>query len=237
MSRNLQALTLLADDERVVRHRALAQALRDKVAAENLTVAATPTSPPIRRATSPAVTAVTQGANGAVVVNADNSVTYTPNADFNGTDSYTYTVTSGGVTETATVNVTVTPVNDDPAAADDAATTLEDQAVVISVLANDSDLDGDTVSVSSVTDGANGTVAINGDGTVTYTPNANFNGSDSFSYTLSDGHGGSDEELRAQIRRGIVERHRTIGIVAHVLASESNTSTSAPWAAAEPPNR
>ena len=56
---------------------------------------------------SPVVTAVTQGANGTVVNNGDGTVTYTPNADFNGTDSYTYTVTSGGVTETATVNVTV----------------------------------------------------------------------------------------------------------------------------------
>ena len=55
----------------------------------------------------PVVTAVTDGANGTVVNNGDGTVTYTPNADFNGTDSYSYTVTSGGVTETATVNVTV----------------------------------------------------------------------------------------------------------------------------------
>ena len=58
------------------------------------------------------VTGVTQGAHGTVVNNGDGTVTYTPNADYNGTDSYTYTVTSGGVTETATVNVTVNAVAD-----------------------------------------------------------------------------------------------------------------------------
>ncbi len=56
---------------------------------------------------TPSVTGVTQGAHGSVVNNADGTVTYTPNADYNGSDSYTYTVTSGGVTETATVNVTI----------------------------------------------------------------------------------------------------------------------------------
>ena len=67
-----------------------------------------------------------------------------------------------------------------------------DTARTIAVLGNDSDLDGDTLSVASVTQGANGTVAINGDNTVTYTPNANFNGSDSFTYTVADGNGGTD---------------------------------------------
>ena len=67
---------------------------------------------------TPAVTAVTQGTHGSVVINVNGTVTYTPSADFNGSDSYTYTVTSGGVTETATVNVTVTAVADN---ADDSA--------------------------------------------------------------------------------------------------------------------
>ncbi|HHP7243360.1 MAG TPA: Ig-like domain-containing protein, partial [Elainellaceae cyanobacterium] len=60
------------------------------------------------------VTDVTDGANGTVIINPDGTVKYTPNADFNGTDSFTYTVTSGGVEETATVTVTVNPVNDSP---------------------------------------------------------------------------------------------------------------------------
>ena len=139
------------------------------------------------------VSAVTQGANGTVVINGDNTVTYTPNANFNGADSFTYTVDDGnGGSDTATVSVTVNAVNDTPAAASDGATTNEDTAVVVAVLANDSDVDGDSLSVSAVTQGANGTVVINGDNTVTYTPNANFNGADSFTYTVDDGNGGSD---------------------------------------------
>ncbi|MCH8992068.1 MAG: tandem-95 repeat protein, partial [Acidobacteria bacterium] len=75
---------------------------------------------------------------------------------------------------------------------DDADTTSEDVAIVISVLSNDSDIDGDTLSVASVTQPANGSVVNNGNGTITYTPNLNYNGADSFTYTISDGSGGSD---------------------------------------------
>ncbi|NJO74750.1 MAG: tandem-95 repeat protein [Leptolyngbyaceae cyanobacterium RM1_406_9] len=128
------------------------------------------------------VTSVTNSSNGTVVINPDGTVTYTPNPDFNGSDSFTYTVTSGGVTETATVNVTVNPVVD---IADDNRSTDEDTPVVIPVLANDSFAAGATV--TSVTNGSNGTVVVNPDGTVTYTPNPDFNGSDSFTYTVTSG--------------------------------------------------
>jgi len=64
--------------------------------------------------------------------------------------------------------------------------------LTLDVLANDSDIDGDTLSVDSTSSPSHGSVTINGDGTLIYTPEANFNGSDSFSYTLSDGNGGSD---------------------------------------------
>jgi len=138
------------------------------------------------------VTAVTQGANGSVAINPDNTVTYTPDANFNGSDSFTYMISDGhGGTDTATVNVTVTAVNDAPVANDDTATTNEDNAATISVLTNDTDVDGDSLIVSGVTQPTNGTAGINLDGTVTYTPNANFNGSDSFTYTISDGNGGT----------------------------------------------
>uniref|UniRef100_UPI00187E693C Ig-like domain-containing protein n=1 Tax=Oculatella sp. LEGE 06141 TaxID=1828648 RepID=UPI00187E693C len=128
------------------------------------------------------ITGVTNGSNGTVVINPNGTVTYTPNPDFNGSDSFAYTVTSGGVTETATVNVTINPVVD---IADDNSSTDEDTPVVISVLDNDSFAPGATV--TGVTDGSNGTVVINPNGTVTYTPNANFNGSDSFTYTVTSG--------------------------------------------------
>ncbi|MEJ6124047.1 cadherin-like domain-containing protein, partial [Vibrio sp. 2-Bac 85] len=134
------------------------------------------------------VESVTQGSNGSVVVNADGTVKYTPNADFNGTDSFTYTNEEG---QEATVNVTVDAVNDLTVVADDTATTNEDAAIDIDVLANDDDsTDGTEAAVSpveSVTQGANGLVSINADGTVKYTPNADFNGSDSFTYTNEEG--------------------------------------------------
>ena len=80
-----------------------------------------------------------------------------------------------------------TPPNTAPNAVDDAATTAPGTAVTIDVLANDSDADGDPLSVDSVDDPANGAAAINGDGTLTYTPDAGFTGSDVFDYTVSDG--------------------------------------------------
>lgn len=142
------------------------------------------------------VSSTTQGANGSVSVNADNTLTYTPNVNFHGVDSFTYTISDGnGGAATATVSVTVTPVNDMPIATDDTANLPEDSAATITVLANDSDVDGDTLSVSSTTQGTNGSVATNADGTLTYTPNANFNGADSFTYTVSDGNGGSDTAI------------------------------------------
>ncbi|MCH8925370.1 MAG: tandem-95 repeat protein, partial [Proteobacteria bacterium] len=139
----------------------------------------------------------------AVTVNADGSYTYDPTGSAtlgalavgeNTTDTFTYTVSDGnGASGTATVTITVTGVNDAPTAAADTATTAVDTAVIKDVLANDSDPDTtDTLSVSAVTQGTSGTVVDNGDGTVTYTPNAGFIGLDSYTYDISDGNGGSD---------------------------------------------
>ncbi|MBE3919792.1 tandem-95 repeat protein, partial [Vibrio parahaemolyticus] len=88
-------------------------------------------------------------ANGMVSVNPDGSVTYTPNDNYVGKDTFTYIVTSGGVSESTTVEVNVTPFNDAPVAKDDIATTQEDTAVTIDVLPNDTDVDGDTLSIQS----------------------------------------------------------------------------------------
>ena len=137
------------------------------------------------------ISAVTQGANG-TVTNNGTDVTYAPDTGFNGADSFTYTADDGnGGTDTANVNVTINEVNDPPTAVDDAAVTDEDTAVIIGVLANDTDPENDPLTVSAVTQGTNGTVTNNGTD-VTYTPNADFNGSDSFTYTVSDGNGGTD---------------------------------------------
>ena len=118
-------------------------------------------------------------------------MTYTPNGNFVGTDSFTYTITdtgTPGLTSTALVTVIVTPVNDAPVANPDTGiTTPEDTSVVIDVLANDTDPDGDTLTVNAVTQGINGGTVTLAGGVVTFTPASNFVGTDIFAYTVTDG--------------------------------------------------
>ena len=157
------------------------------------------------------VASVTNGANGTVAINADGSVSYTPNAGAfdslavgeTATDTFTYTISDGhGGTVTGTATVNVTGTNDEPTLIGSAsADILEDDAsVTLDVLATATDVDAsDVLSVAAVTDGANGTVTINVDGSVTYTPNEGAYDSladgetttDEFTYTISDGHGGT----------------------------------------------
>ncbi|HVE72391.1 MAG TPA: cadherin-like domain-containing protein [Thermoanaerobaculia bacterium] len=138
------------------------------------------------------ITAVTQGAHGSVTFGPA-SVSYTPNADYFGGDSFTYTIDDGhSATDTATVSVTVTNVQDAPNAVNDLANVSEDSGPnVINVLTNDTDADGDSLSVTGATSGAHGTVTFNAS-SVSYTPHANYFGNDSFTYSIGDGHGGSD---------------------------------------------
>ena len=225
------------------------------------------------------ITAVTQPTNGTFSFNgADTTVLYTPDANFTGTDTFTYTITDGALaTDTATVSVTVTnlndppnagdfagtvaedstniavdlstltddvdgdaltytittplahgtltptgtpghytytpqppltrpppppqpptrpPVNDPPVAVDDTGiTTPEDTAAVIptaTLTGNDTDIDGGPLTVTAVSDPIGGTVVLNGDNTITFTPTANTSGPASFTYTVSDGAGGTD---------------------------------------------
>lgn len=142
------------------------------------------------------ITAVTTPTNGSIILNPDGTLTYTPTADFNGDDSVVYTVVDGlGGADTAVVTIYVTPVNDDPAAQDDSSTTNEDTAVTVNVLDNDADVDGDALTVTAVTTSTNGTVVVNPENTITYTPDANFNGEDGFGYTVEDGLGGSSSAV------------------------------------------
>ncbi|MBC7908717.1 MAG: cadherin-like domain-containing protein [Rhodospirillaceae bacterium] len=139
------------------------------------------------------ITSVGNAVGGTVAIMGGN-VVFTPTANFNGAASFTYSVSDGfGGTATATASVAVSAVNDGPVAVGDSLTTVEDTALVIApatLLANDSDLDGDTLSIASVGNAVGGTVAIVG-GNVVFTPTANFNGAASFSYTVTDGFGGT----------------------------------------------
>ena len=143
------------------------------------------------------IASATQPANGTVVltggaVGARTGLTYKPNADYCNTppgttlETFAYTL-NGGVS--ASVTVTVTCVDDLPQAVDDAATVVEDDlATAIAVLSNDADVDAGPMSVQSVTQPDNGTVVITGGGTgLTYAPDGDFCGMDTFSYTLNGG--------------------------------------------------
>ena len=133
--------------------------------------------------------------DGDVVINPDGTITFTPNPDFNGDAEITYTITDGnGNEDTATVTVTVSPVNDDPDAVDDTASTDEDSPVTIDVLGNDSDVDGDPLTVTEATS-PDGDVTINPDGTITFTPNPDFTGEAIITYTVDDGNGGTDTAI------------------------------------------
>lgn len=127
-------------------------------------------------------------ANGTLVLGADGSFAYTPNADFNGSDSFTYRANDG--TEDgnlATVTLTVEPENDAPVAVDDDFSGDEDSVITGNVLANDSDVDGDALTAMLIGDVAHGTLDLNADGSFTYTPHADYNGTDSFTYKANDG--------------------------------------------------
>ncbi|NUQ63376.1 MAG: tandem-95 repeat protein, partial [Pirellulales bacterium] len=129
---------------------------------------------------------------------------FTPAADAFGCPyaSFTFQVQDDGGTGNGGVDldpiarkmtVNVAPVNRPPVAVDDEAGTLSGMPVTLSVLSNDSDVDGDTLSISAFTQPGHGTVTDNGNGTLLYTPGAGFIGDDSFRYTVSDGKGGTGQ--------------------------------------------
>ena len=133
----------------------------------------------------------TTTAHGSLTLNADGSFVYTPNAGFCGTDSFTYTATDGNATSApATVTITVYSV---PVTNNDVAYTVIDGNTLTvnaanGVLANDTNADGGTLSAVLGTTTANGSLTLEADGSFVYTPNAGFYGTDSFTYTATDGN-------------------------------------------------
>ncbi|WP_230855773.1 Ig-like domain-containing protein [Vibrio kanaloae] len=133
----------------------------------------------------------TDPSNGSVVVDENGNWTYTPDENYNGDDSFTVIVSDGqGGTDTITVNIGVTPINDLPVGEDVSVTTDEDTPVKGSLTATDAD--NDQLTFSKGTEPSNGSVVVDENGNWTYTPDENYNGSDSFTVVVSDGNGGTD---------------------------------------------
>jgi len=134
-----------------------------------------------------------QGALNGTVSLINGNVTFTPIANYNGPASFTYTISNGkGGTSTATVNLSISPINDRPDAVIDNITAIVPGVVTIdaaTLLANDTDVDGDKLTITSVQCATNGKVALV-NGKVVFTPNAGYSGPATFTYTISDGKGG-----------------------------------------------
>ncbi len=157
------------------------------------------------------ITAVGSPSHGSAEISG-NQIIYTPDDGYVGSDSFSYTISDGnGGTATATENVTVTAVtvpNKMPIAQDDSVVTNQETPVTINTLANDSDPDGDTLTISSVGNPSHGTAMINGD-KIIYTPEAGFVGEDSFTYFISDGNGGTATAIETVIVKAVTTPNTT----------------------------
>ncbi|WP_410503587.1 Ig-like domain-containing protein [Leeuwenhoekiella sp. ZYFB001] len=142
------------------------------------------------------VTGNTEPTNGSVTVNPDGSYTYTPEPGFIGEDSFEYTVCDDAdpsLCATGTVTIEVVADTDNTTVAnDDAFFGYIGEEITGNVLTNDSDPEGDAISVISNTQPANGNVTVAADGSLTYTPNTDFSGADQFTYTIEDANGAQD---------------------------------------------
>ena len=134
---------------------------------------------------------VTQPAHGTAVIASGGAVTYTPAPDYFGTDTFTYVATDGTIPVMGTVTLQVNGIQDPPVAVDDAATVEEDDRVVVDVLANDYDPDGDRLVLAALEDPSSGVAVYRPDRTIEYIPNPDFSGTDYFYYAVSDGNGGT----------------------------------------------
>jgi hypothetical protein len=174
------------------------------------------------------ITSTTQGGKGSVAIAGDGkSVTYTPSLNANGNDSFEYTISDGNAhSATATVNVSITPVNDAPTANDGTATTNEDTAKAITLTG--SDADGDSLTYSVVTGPTHGTLS----GTapnLTYTPNANYNGPDSFTFKANDGTADS-ADATVSITMNAVNDAPTVTTLPNFLKMDEGSTLALPAA-------
>ncbi len=121
-------------------------------------------------------------------------ITYTPSADYHGSDRFSYTVKDyeGAISNEATVTLTVNSIPDAPRASDDSATIDPNTTVSIHVLDNDTDPEGNTLTISATGAPSHGSITVLDNGIITYTPDTDYAGNDTFTYTVSNGHGGTD---------------------------------------------
>src|SRR5205814_1508585 len=149
-----------------------------------------------------------------------------PSLNFNGTDAVTYQAkdAAGALSKVATVTMTVTAVNDVPVAANDAYSVNEDTTLAIAapgVLGNDTDPDaGDTRTAVLASGPANGTLTLNADGSFTYTPSLNFNGTDSFTYKAKDAAGAVSDAATVTITVNAVNDVPTITDIVNQTVDE-----------------
>ena len=144
-------------------------------------------------------------------IDGDN-VIFTPTANYSGPASFDYTITDGELTDTTTVSVTINPVNDAPVADDGVASTVEETPVIIDLSAND--VDGDPLTYLIVDGPANGSLGTVSGNQVTYTPNSNYTGPDSFTFKANDG---TDDSNTATV---------SITVNSLVISSESTNTPS-----------
>lgn len=182
-----------------------------------------------------AIESFSQGANGSVEIIGTSVLRYTPTADFNGMDSYTYRIrdAKNAISNEATVFITVLPTNDLPTIANDQITTNEDTPVAFDVRSNDIDLDGDVLEIVEYSETANGTLTQEPDGSFTYSPTTNFNGSDQFTYRITDGSGEVSDLATVNIEvlpindapnieNDIVETDEDVAVTIRVLENDSD---------------
>ena len=191
-------------------------------------------------------------ANGELTFAANGAFTYTPDADFSGADSFTYRIFSNGAwSAPVTVALNVAGVNDGPDANDDSSlTAVEDTPTTLDVLGNDTDADGDSLTITHVEGQAiavNGTVTLasgavvtlNANGTLGYAPALNVSGQDSFTYTVSDGNGGTSTATAtatvnvAGVSDSVTFSFGSAGSDVHVNTSTNGTQTEPGLAALE----
>ena len=139
------------------------------------------------------VTSVSGATNGAVTLSGGN-ITFVPTAEYSGPATFQYTITDGSATSTATVTLAIAAVNDAPLAFNDTLTLNEDTQLTSDIGINDIDIDGGALTASTVTAPAHGTVTYVGT-MATYTPALNYNGTDTYTYMLNDGAGGTSTAI------------------------------------------